>query len=167
TKKTKSSKSKVRKQCTECGLLVLDLSVHSRVHLGVKPFQCDLCDSRFGSPFRLKRHKAGVHEKKRNFICPLCGYSFMQKSEYEVHMRVHQNDRPFECDICHRRFVTSSKLKYHSRSHTGEKPFPCPHCDAKLSRNQYLTDHLRTRHGIIKPKRVYSKAAVTQADGSV
>ncbi|KAK7461030.1 hypothetical protein VKT23_008958 [Stygiomarasmius scandens] len=50
--------------CERCGqdfTAAHNLRNHINSHIGFKPYQCDMCDSAFGTPYVLKRHKKAKH----------------------------------------------------------------------------------------------------------
>uniref|UniRef100_A0A8C2WSV2 C2H2-type domain-containing protein n=1 Tax=Cyclopterus lumpus TaxID=8103 RepID=A0A8C2WSV2_CYCLU len=56
---------------------------------GEKPFQCSVCDKRFGLNKTLKRH-----------------------------MTVHTGEKPFQCSLCEKRYGFNNALKRHMAVHT-------------------------------------------------
>ena len=51
------------------------------IHIGDKPFECNICDKKFKTLHELKKHKLW-----------------------------HSGEKPFDCDICGKKFVTNSGL---------------------------------------------------------
>ena len=69
------------------------LAGHMNMHMGLKPFQCDKCDSAFASLDCLCKHKqfrckGGVMEAP----CPLCGKELPTKGALKMHMKKHAKE---------------------------------------------------------------------------
>ena len=41
---------------------------------------------------------------EQKYTCNFCYKEFLQKSKYEIHLRIHNGDRPFKCEICPKAF---------------------------------------------------------------
>ena len=50
-----------------------------RVHLKIKPFQCEHCKKSFYQKGNMKTHVKTVHSKEKPYECEKCGKSFAQK----------------------------------------------------------------------------------------
>ncbi|XP_055635203.1 zinc finger protein OZF-like [Toxorhynchites rutilus septentrionalis] len=75
-------------------------AAHELSHLGIqKRYPCEQCPLDFNCRPALVRHITGVHEKRRDFICKLCGKSFAQKSGLQTHQSVH-NGKTYKCSKC-------------------------------------------------------------------
>ena len=100
-----------------------------RVHFGVRPFKCDLCE--FTSADKLgfqvdgtfillslkikilnkkglNKHISRVHIKRRDFKCSLCEYTTTDKQYLKTHMKTHETEetctKRYQCDICDKKF---------------------------------------------------------------
>ena len=63
----------------------------STVHEKKKPFLCTLCGNSYPSDHYLKSHIKSVHEGERRFKCPQCDAKFSQKSGVRTHIEcVHE-----------------------------------------------------------------------------
>ena len=97
------------------------------VHEGTipKPYQCQICDSKFRFPSLLKRHIRSVHEGKRPFHCNLCISAFYEKTKLKEHIEaVHEGTipKPYQCQMCDSKFRFPSLLNRHiAQIHDGEK----------------------------------------------
>ncbi|XP_052753060.1 zinc finger protein ZFP2-like [Galleria mellonella] len=99
-----------------------DLERHTnRVHLNIKPFQCDRCDKAYVNGWSLNEHKRMIHE----------GYKRPLK---------------FPCPMCDKVFDRNQILKGHIRTHTGERPYQCSRCPAQFSQASILGTHVKLIH---------------------
>lgn len=61
-----------------------------------------------------------IHTGQKPHKCNECGRRFIQKVDYDAHMRrKHTGERPYECKVCNKSFIEFSVLHRHrkSRSH--------------------------------------------------
>ena len=79
-----------KKECQICGKMILDLTLHMKVHSDIKPFKCEICDK-----------------------------EFKRKNELTAHQKYHTGAKPFKCKLCSKGFGSSSNLAMHMRTHTG------------------------------------------------
>lgn len=82
-----------------------------------------------------------VPNKKESVFCNLCGKTFSEKSNLNVHYKIHTGEKNFVCDICSKAFVTKFNLIKHYRIHTGEKPFECSVCRKAFNQETSLKSH--------------------------
>uniref|UniRef100_H3A175 Zinc finger protein 628 n=1 Tax=Latimeria chalumnae TaxID=7897 RepID=H3A175_LATCH len=80
------------------------LSIHQRVHTGVRAFKCAEC----GLTFKWSSHY-------QYHLRP-----FTHSSNLQLHQRTHSSERPFRCNVCGKGFVMSSYLQRHLRTHLGQ-----------------------------------------------
>ena len=100
----------------------------------------------------LKVHISVVHEKKKPFMCDLCGSSFAKrpklKSHYEI---VHEGIKRHKCSICNARFSNTHNMKCHIASaHEKKKLYQCSLCSDSFSRKEKLMSHIASFHSWIK-----------------
>ena len=81
-----------------------------------KPYQCQICDSKFRYPSLLNRHIRAVHEGKRPFHCNICSSAFFEKTKLKEHIEaVHEGTipKPYQCQMCDSKFRYPSLLNRH------------------------------------------------------
>lgn len=109
-----------------------DLSKHSRVHSGIRPFPCTFedCSMAFTSSTIRKTHML-THTDDRPFKCSHegCNKSFRSLTNCSNHERIHSGEKPFVCKICSRGFTEYSSLYKHGQVHSKTVSIlPCPVC---------------------------------------
>ncbi|KAF2363560.1 Zinc finger C2H2-type, partial [Trinorchestia longiramus] len=68
-------------------------------------------------PFDELPPKTGV-----DFVCPVCGKAFVDKSRFRHHYMVHTGERPYGCSLCPYRARQIGTLYQHMRSIHGRTP---------------------------------------------
>ncbi|XP_057258869.1 uncharacterized protein LOC130595845 [Pezoporus wallicus] len=156
--------------CTQCGKRFAqkpNLIAHQKTHTGRQPFTCLECPKRFKSKLSLRVHQR-VHVAERPqgepgqppapqshasspYPCSLCGESFEEHGELQLHRQGHAGERPHACAECGKRFRQKVNLAVHQRTHTGERPFRCAECGKGFSQKAHLLRHRRTHAGAIPP----------------
>merc|ERR1712051_744097 len=67
----------------------------------LKPYECELCNSRFGSKNYLRVHISSVHQKKSVVQCTICDKFLSNDLTLKGHIAsVHEGKKPFKCKIC-------------------------------------------------------------------
>ena len=75
--------SSCKRVCEYCGKVFLRRQIstyprHIRFHLDVRLFQCSTCGLRFHEKTPMLRHQKMLHgDKKKQFVCDICGASFL------------------------------------------------------------------------------------------
>ncbi|XP_064601408.1 LOW QUALITY PROTEIN: zinc finger and BTB domain-containing protein 24-like [Liolophura sinensis] len=122
---------------------------HKLAHLGIKPFECEICQKKFSSNVSLREH-VSIHNNVRPYQCDKCDKSFRHISTLSRHMSIHSSATPYKCDHCGKQFAQMAYLRSHQRVHTGVKPFTCDQCMKNFAYQSDLIRH-KVIHTGLKP----------------
>ncbi|CAG2053163.1 unnamed protein product [Timema podura] len=103
-----------------------------------------------GAHFLTSNNPAPTTTSEKVFSCYICGKTYTQKPNLDVHIRRHTGETPFPCDLCPKRFASRRSLKIHNVSHTGERNFSCDECGNTFTQKSALNIHSRI-HSDYKP----------------
>ncbi|CAL4161145.1 unnamed protein product, partial [Meganyctiphanes norvegica] len=87
-----------------------------------------------------------IHTGDNPYQCNQCGKSFSLLSNLENHNRIHTGEKPYQCSYCDKAFTQKGNLKSHISIHTGKKPYQCCHCDKTFSKKYSHTRHIEILH---------------------
>lgn len=97
-----------------------DVTRHTnRIHLNVKPYECDKCDKAYVNLWSLNEHKKSTHEgykRPLRYPCPMCDKIFLRNHILKNHIRVHTGERPYQCPKCPANFNQASILRTDRKS---------------------------------------------------
>ncbi|KAK4878562.1 hypothetical protein RN001_011068 [Aquatica leii] len=146
-------------QCTLCLKTcrsVCSLNYHLKVHSGIRPFKCGICNKDFMVNNHLKRHLV-THQKLTNSVRQSIklqkksnlpwdhNYSmrikFKRKMLYNIESRT-----SFECVHCKKVFVNYNELSQHLKIHSGFQQFACTLCSKTFRNIDTLNIHGKTAH---------------------
>ena len=108
-------------------------STSHETHTADKPHECDVCHKTFSDFSQLTMHKR-IHNGVRLFVCDVCSMAFSSSSSLIKHKDVHSAIKPFTCDVCKKTFSLSVYLTQHKRIHSGERPHACNICNKTFVR---------------------------------
>ena len=116
----------------------------------IGPSQCDMCNLKFKTPYRLKSHVQVVHKPERKYKCDKCEKCFKIKRHLSEHKLTHKPvDGSIFCTICKATFSALHLLKRHMHRRHGERKFVCPlaSCGKGFTEPGQLNQHvLVTKH---------------------
>ncbi|XP_067133513.1 zinc finger protein 28-like [Centruroides vittatus] len=134
-KKTHIEKCNICKKELSCKAYLIR---HQRIHSGIKPYICEVCNRRFISTSALKNHQSSHNKVNRTlrYVCEVCKKGFKTKFHLLRHQPAHQRKEHF-CSHCKRRFKTDIKLKLHlqfscSEIHSKRLLYQCNICKQSL-----------------------------------
>ena len=117
-----------------------DLKNHKLIHSREKPYKCDVCDYSTTQYGALKTHKL-ILTGERPYKCDLCDYSTTQYGALNTHKLIHSGERPYKCDLCDYSTTQYDALKTHKLIHSGERPYKCDLCDYSTTQYGALKTH--------------------------
>lgn len=94
-----------------------------------RSFRCLICNVTFDTHCDVRQHIRKGHvykmfpppiERKKEFICDICGLRVHTKDAVKNHLLIHTNTKPYACTICGKTFRRTADKKIHERQHTGE-----------------------------------------------
>lgn len=62
---------------------------------------------------------SGTSVGVKSFQCAVCNNTFKSKQSLAVHGRIHSGEKPYKCDQCPARFTQGGDLTVHKRKHSG------------------------------------------------
>lgn len=107
---------------------------------------CPHCCHNFSTKHLLHQHIAAVHIGVRPYTCQICGYATAIASSLKLHQRSHTGEKPFSCDECGFRTADHNTLRKHKLRHTGQKKYSCPMCDYMCIQASSYKNHLKSKH---------------------
>ena len=133
-----------------------------KIHMGDKPFSCDLCSYSTNHPSALRRHKQ-THTKEKRYKCNLCGLSTDYSKSFKSHMEkfhgqaglvpsnnesMDTSEKPFKCGVCTLCNVWCNDLEVHKCGAVEEKRYSCDTCDYTTNYSSAIHRHMRMHSGI-------------------
>lgn len=149
--------------CNYAGKRSHSLREHLLVHSNERPFVCIHCHA----TFRKKGHLTNHSKLHQNMVtCPMCKMSIPQP-DVEAHMKsVHQIDRLYVCDVCNFMAVNKSEIEDHLKMH--ETPFSkvyvCEMCNHKSKSFEEFCVHAESHRGSISVQKGAEKGSQVKHD---
>ncbi|XP_059148753.1 uncharacterized protein LOC131935988 isoform X2 [Physella acuta] len=135
--------------CDVCGNLYKSehsKNVHMKRHTKqVRQFVCELCGKSFLFKSTLKTHFS-THSKVRPYVCTQCGKGFKSKATLYTHKYVHRESHAFPCNICGKAFKTKHFCAAHMKRHKNDTSFSCTQCSSTFPDKAGLSKHMKTIH---------------------
>ncbi|XP_063543178.1 zinc finger protein 567-like [Cydia strobilella] len=145
----KRKQNNTKYNCHNCNFVSLSkgtIDAHiNKVHLGIRPYVCLICDKGFFKKSNLTEH-INIHNKIKTETCEICGDSFVSKKTLMEHIRLHKNQKPYKCEMCSESFVTSGRRSDHVKRKHMEKKECCLICNKMFSLKKTLNRHVRKMH---------------------
>ena len=89
---------------------------HKRIHQKVKNFVCSHCGDGFFLRYRMEEHINGVHLGKKPYKCELCGFCTAYKNVHKEHKRVAHGNQRYDCPYCQHTAKYKGNLTKHLRN---------------------------------------------------
>ena len=105
---------------------------HFETHYGAVKgrFKCKYCDKACNKRSDLSRHTL-IHTGEKPYKCDICGMAFRTSTHRKRHLLTHTTEKPFKCSVCNKGFKSRDVLKKHEAIHkegkSGWKKY-CPNC---------------------------------------
>lgn len=103
-----------------------------------------------------------LHVGVKPFTCEVCGKVCQTESKLKAHQASHATDgiKPV-CEICERNFSSRSALNKHKKMLHKPKPHICPHCNSGFEERKYMIIHAKRAHDADVPLELQSTSSVT------
>lgn len=70
------------------------------VHLGKKPFACEMCSFRSSQKRNIQKHMITIHGQKKDYSCDFCDYKCAHAQNLKKHVNLmHEQNQPTEIVI--------------------------------------------------------------------
>ena len=126
--------------------------IHDKAVSKLKPFKCNNYQKSFSS----KPCKKKSHERIKGHECDICGKSFSENYKLKAHKANVHEKRKFKCDFnnCDSSFDTFEELREHKvNDHAGDKMnYNCQYCEKSYNNKRQFKDHIRNVHEENVPK---------------
>lgn len=114
-------------------------------------FLCNHCLKKFDRASALEVHTR-THLGERPFICSIegCGKAFVRREHMQNHLCSHFNLRRYACtfESCGKHFITSSQLSRHVITQHQSQNYQCESCGQFFKRVSELREHNKLSHSV-------------------
>uniref|UniRef100_A0AC35UG37 C2H2-type domain-containing protein n=1 Tax=Rhabditophanes sp. KR3021 TaxID=114890 RepID=A0AC35UG37_9BILA len=131
----------MKNMCTENRLMAHRAKFHRGANSG---FRCNLCNAKFLTPRKLRKHKKMSHVFTKTFACHFCTEQFISEPSVTAHERVHTGIIKFECKICD---FKSNRYPYMEQHKKEEHGYICSICQDKFPEWSEIKEHTISVHG--------------------
>ncbi|XP_069466981.1 zinc finger and BTB domain-containing protein 40 [Ambystoma mexicanum] len=148
--------------CPTCGKIFSAPSLlerHMVIHVGGKPYNCEICDKAYQQLSGLWYHNRTHHpdifaaqnrrsSKFTSLLCISCDKGFSTATALQTHVKAEHADLKLpECDKCQQIFPSPAALQVHMKcKHSGSQPFRCLYCTEAFRFPGALQHHVATEH---------------------
>uniref|UniRef100_A0A183C032 C2H2-type domain-containing protein n=1 Tax=Globodera pallida TaxID=36090 RepID=A0A183C032_GLOPA len=135
-------------ECLPARNLCTDLRLYNhrtKFHRGQNSgFKCNLCNQKFLTPRKLRKHKKMSHVFTKTYQCHFCEELFISETAVTTHERIHTGIIKFECKVCDFKCNRFLNMEDHVKEEHG---YLCSICQNKLSEWGDLKNHMLIEHG--------------------
>ncbi|KAL1374211.1 hypothetical protein pipiens_020421, partial [Culex pipiens pipiens] len=136
--------------CGNCLRMFKDkasLNRHRKLHAGMNPYVCDVCDKECSHMSHLIFHrKSHFTDTNPSYPCPHCSSAFSSSGNRQKHIaRVHTLEKRHQCPKCPQSFIYSRQLKAHlNLAHVPQTL--CQDCNKTFKTPTQLAQHREKLH---------------------
>uniref|UniRef100_A0A182SLA9 C2H2-type domain-containing protein n=1 Tax=Anopheles maculatus TaxID=74869 RepID=A0A182SLA9_9DIPT len=143
-----------RRSCEYCGRTFIqtgDLTRHTRIHTGYRPFKCPVveCSFAFISSGDLHKHVRRHNQQPlpKPHVCDQCGKDFERSYDLKRHKTMHAKSEPdfkgISCGVCGKVFARQDQFRAHTYRHIGYRPYQCEICGKAFTDPSNYSKHAR------------------------
>ncbi len=135
--------------CMNCSITFSDahgFKAHNEeVH---RTFVCPFCSREYSNRANLERH-VRLHTGVKPYMCMVCDQGFTRKDDLKHHMLKHSDlPKPYRCGQCDRNYSQRSVLRLHFRScHNANLNHLCMQCGIGFEDQDEYTEHTNQHSG--------------------
>uniref|UniRef100_A0AC34FK86 C2H2-type domain-containing protein n=1 Tax=Panagrolaimus sp. ES5 TaxID=591445 RepID=A0AC34FK86_9BILA len=107
-------------------------------------FKCHVCNQKFLTPRKLRKHKKMSHVFTKTYPCHFCDELFTSETSVTTHERIHTGIIKFECKICDFKCNRFNAMEEHRKEEHG---YICAICNAKEAEWSGIKNHTLNEHG--------------------
>ena len=82
---------------------------------------CKICQKKFSSHSKMKRHVKSIHVASKDHVCNTCGKGFALKEKLTKHAKIHSTEKSHRCNVCGKAFKQFCNLRQHVDHCKGRK----------------------------------------------